>query len=254
MTSTSSVEARSRNLLLDSIDNIRDLGGLETYDGYRTREGKLYRSSAIHEVSPAEAETLASSLGLRLILDLRSHEECAGTGRGLLAQHVAAYANLPIFRFSHRSSGAVPDAGEISLFRYYIGYLEHSASQIAMAVRMLASDAHLPALFHCAAGKDRTGTLAAVLLDAVGVRHDQIIADYALTQERLDILMDRLSRTIHYSSMMQSLPAHTRDADPATMKALLEHLQEHHGGAAAWLQAAGVEKAVIERLRESMLE
>jgi hypothetical protein len=247
-------EALSRHLLLESIDNIRDLGGLTTHDGYRTRAGKLYRSSAIHEVSAAEAERLARALGVRLVLDLRTWEEIEGTGRGLLAQHVAPYVNLPLFSSEARSAGVVPDHNQPSLTRHYIGYLTHSAGQFAMAARLLASDAHLPALFHCAAGKDRTGTLAAVLLDAVGVKHEEIIADYALTRERLDLLMARLARTVHYKSMMKSAPAYTRDADPATMQELLDHLQGNYGGAAGWLQSIGVEASAIERLRAVTLE
>ena len=137
---------------------------------------------------------------------------------------------------------------------HYMTYLEHSPAQITIAMRLLASQAHLPALFHCAAGKDRTGILAAVLLDALGVRHDEIVNDYALTRERMQQLIARLQRDPYSREMLASVPPFALDADPATMAEVLAHLRDQYGGAQGWLRHHGLEPEVIGRLQEALLE
>ncbi len=244
----------SRHLLLDSVDNIRDLGGLTTHDGRRTRRGLLYRSSMVHEISTADAELLANDLGIRLIIDLRSQSEIKDTGRGLLAEHIPAYVNLPLFATDQRSVNILPDQRLPSLPAHYMGYLTKSAVQIAMAIRLLSFPAHLPAMFHCAAGKDRTGALAAVVLDAIGVRHEDIVDDYALTEERLEFLMARLNRSEHYRHVAANAPAYARGAKPETMQELLRMMQSELGGANQWLQSIGVEATTIEQLKNVLLE
>ncbi|MET0378610.1 MAG: tyrosine-protein phosphatase [Spongiibacteraceae bacterium] len=244
----------SRHMLLDSIDNIRDLGGLETSDGRRTRSGLLFRSSMVHEISEQDAALLAQDLGVRLIMDLRSAGEIEQTGRGLLAAHIPAYINLPLFATDKKSVNLLPDDRLPTLALHYMGYLKKSSAQIAMAVRLLAHTAHLPVVFHCAAGKDRTGTLAAVVLSAIGVRDQEIIDDYALTNERLEYLLARMSRSEHYRHVVDTAPAYTRGAHAETMQQLLQHMQSELGGAEVWLKNIGVEESTLEQLRHSLLE
>lgn len=243
----------SRHLTLEGVDNIRDLGGLHLADGRRTRFGLLLRSSAVHEVTGADAMQLARQRGVRLVIDLRSPAEIDRTGRGLISRHIAAYVNLPILASGELSARTLVDASHGSMLGHYLAYLENSHAQFVFAVRLLANSAHLPALFHCAAGKDRTGTLAALLLDALGVKHDEIIADYALTRERMPSLIERLRRDAFHRRTLDKVPAYALDADPATMAELLNHLRHYHGGAAAWLQAHGLEVDVIDKLRNSLL-
>ena len=243
-----------RHLAFEGIDNIRDLGGLNTTDGRRTRAGRLLRSSAVHEVTEEDVRRLTQLHGIRLVLDLRSHTEIDKTGRGLLSRWVEAYVNLPIRSTSTRAVDTLIDTSLPGMLEHYIGYLAHSHAQIAIAARLLASPAHLPALFHCAAGKDRTGVLTAVLLDALGVVHDEIVADYALSQERMQALITRLSREPDFKAIFDAVPPYALDAQPATMRDLLTHLQTEHGGASGWLQGHGLEAEVIERLKAALLE
>ena len=68
----------------------------------------------------------------------------------------------------------------------YVHLLDLGGPAFAKAANALVADGGTPALFHCSAGKDRTGVLAALLLDLAGVEHDAIVADYALTSERME--------------------------------------------------------------------
>lgn len=252
-TISAAVRNNGRHLSFEGIANIRDLGGLSTYDGRVIRNGMLLRSSAVHEVSDSDVKTLVHTLDVRMIIDLRSAGEIDRTGRGPLSRVVPAYVNLPILSSPLIRANTLPDAGLASLMLHYLAYLEHSSRQITTAVRILSDCAHLPALFHCAAGKDRTGLLAAVLLDAVGVRREEIVADYALTRERMPRVIARLEVDSHSRDVIARFPKYALDADPATMDELLTHLDTHFGGSGGWLLSHGVVASDLDNLKSTLL-
>jgi protein tyrosine/serine phosphatase len=109
-----------------------------------------------------------------------------------------------------------------------------------------------PALFHCAAGKDRTGVLAALVLDAVGVERDAIVADFALTNERLERVGARLRRMPTYSNYTSKLSNRDMGADPQTMIDVLATLDDRDGGAAGWLLANGLTDAELASLTAAL--
>jgi hypothetical protein len=243
----------SRHLSFESIHNIRDLGGLSTSDGRVIRAGMLLRSSAVDRVSERDARTLAHDMDMRIVIDLRSAGEVDRTGRGLLSQFIPAYVNLPILSTPRIRANVLPDTTLPSLTLHYLAYLEHSHRQISMAVRILSDHAHLPALFHCAVGKDRTGVLAAVLLDALGVRHEEISADYALSREHMPLVIASLQADSRSRAAIARVPSFVLDADPATMEELLIYLRTHFGGGSGWLRAHGVARGDIDNLKKALL-
>ena len=130
---------------------------------------------------------------------------------------------------------------------------ESAKQRIARVVTTLAeSDA--PAVYYCAAGKDRTGVVSAVLLGVLGVREEVIIADYAASQEKLDAIIDRLLATESYQEMLAVLPEDTQHAEPETMISLLDRLRERYGSVSEYALAAGVSRDGLERLRDRLLE
>ena len=108
------------------------------------------------------------------------------------------------------------------------------------------------AIFHCAAGKDRTGVLAALLLDAVGVERDAVVADFALTNERLERIGGRLRRMSTYSNYTGTLTLNDMSADPQTMIDVLAALDRDFGGAAGWLASAGLTADELASLRAAL--
>ena len=242
-----------RDIALRGADNVRDLGGLPTGDGRRTRHGRLIRSATLQELTETDVAALVDRIGLRLVVDLRLPEEAEGQGRGLLAERVRAYANLPLRTADMTRADVVRDMAGIDLLTHYVAFLEASGPEVVTAVRLLADPGNQPALFHCAAGKDRTGVLAAILLDAVGVEEPAIVADYAVTGAHMDRVVARLSRLPWYREPMSLLPAEAHLAAPQTMRRFLQHLHTRHGGAATWLMARGLEPAALDSLRWSLL-
>ncbi|MFI5954664.1 tyrosine-protein phosphatase [Cryptosporangium sp. NPDC051539] len=242
-----------RVLTLQGASNVRDLGGLSTVDDRQTRFGLLYRSDAPSELTPADVTELTGARGLRQIVDLRSVEETERDGLNPLQKAGLSYANHPMS--SDPGAGTVvPELLRGSMSGHYLGYLGSGAEGVVRAARLLTDPDRLPALVHCAAGKDRTGTLVAILLDAVGVRRDEIAADYAMTDDNMDAIVDRyLRRNAGLPTRMSNLPDDSRHARAQTIAEFLDQLTTVFGGGAGWLLAHGYADADLARFRAAFL-
>ncbi|MBF6182059.1 tyrosine-protein phosphatase [Nocardia otitidiscaviarum] len=237
------------------IDNLRDLGGLPVIGGGTTRFGVLYRSSTLQQATAADIELLLGELGLRTVVDLRLPDEVEREGYGPIATAAVTIANLPI-RKSPRSSLAardlVPDKTRVDLVELYGQLLRGSPEHIVETVRLLIDAERRSLLFHCAAGKDRTGVLAAVLLDAVGVTPEAIAHDYALTNERMARVRERLDVLPSYTGL-PPVSTGILAVEPEVMLRFLERMRADYGGAAKWLLANGLSAAELDILRETLV-
>jgi protein-tyrosine phosphatase len=250
---------------LEGNENVRDLGGLPTVAGGVTRPGVLLRSDTVQHLTAADVAWLRDSYGLRTILDLRAPKEVAVEGRGLLALEALDYYNVPFLPdvfldpsdpthdviVRERRGRGQADA--------YLDYLRLTDG-VATAIRLIASPGATPLLFHCAAGKDRTGVLSAFVLDLVGVERDAIVADYEATNERLWRIVARLSKQATYAASTPaptgpptSLPTGSNGRDiqarPETMRDLLAAIDEHWGGTQRWAADNGITPDHLARLR-----
>ncbi|WP_054814725.1 tyrosine-protein phosphatase [Nocardia arizonensis] len=246
-----------RALPLRGAVNARDLGGLRTGDGRRVRAMRVLRSDGLSELDGEDVTFLLDRCLLRMVLDLRAPGEIDTDGRGALSESVAIYRNTHVFgadRTRLDLSTVSPSGG---MLERYIGYLEHSADNIVTALDLLASMDNLPALVHCAAGKDRTGVVIAMLLAVLGVREEDIVADYAATGPNIAALRARAQRTATARSAgidMAAVPEWVFAADASTMRNFLSHLSVEFGGARAWAARAGLDEAARRRLVENLLE
>lgn len=230
--------------------NFRDLGGLPTEEGSRTRHGLLFRSDTVQELTEDDVDVLVHRLGLRLIVDLRGRAEVEREGRGLLADSAVRHVNLPL---DSKDERAIPDLSADTLVQHYLGYLLVSADTLADIFRMLSDDG-LPAVVHCAAGKDRTGVTTALLLRAVGVPVDIVAEDYALSGPAIPQILARLRRLPSYADRIDLLPAEVHACDARTMADFLVEVDEQFGSVQGFLCAAGVEPDVLDRLRARLVE
>ncbi len=240
-----------RRIELEGCYNFRDLGGYPTEDGARVRWRLLFRSDALHHLTPADVSRMLGEFAIGEIVDLRSSGELRSEGRGLLATESARFHHVPLF------DAALPEdtkqAAEYTLADRYFLMAEYAREPIARVIKTLA-DSTAPAVYHCAAGKDRTGVISAILLALLGVCDELIIADYAASQEKLDEIIDRLLTSEGYQGMLEALPPETLHAEPETMVSLLERIRARYGSMHGYARGIGVSDESIQRLRERLLE
>lgn len=251
------MEFPARLVPLTGSFNFRDLGGYPTGDGRTTRWARLFRSDTLHELTPEDVAHLRS-LGLATIVDLRTSRELDETGRGPLGPEPIAYHHLSVLEeTSGETVGeavAAPAPIEDDLSERYLWYLEVGRRALTSALELLGDPENLPLVFHCAAGKDRTGVLAAMVLDILGVPAEVIVEDYVITQERMERILDRYRDAPGFAERMAQIPPSRFSVEADTMIRFLAGLYERFGGGRRWAEEAGVEPARLDALEELLLE
>ncbi len=239
-----------RTIALSGCLNFRDVGGYPTADGRQVRWRQVFRSDALHHLTVKDVARLRDEIRLGTIIDLRSTGELESEGRGALGSEAMVFHHLPFFDGNTSRSAAPP---MMKLADLYVMMAEFAKTPIGAVLNLLA-DCDFPAVYHCAAGKDRTGVLSAILLSLLGVPDEVIVADYAVTKDNLDAIVSRLMSTRGYQEMLVSLPPDTMHAEPETMIGFLASLREKYGSAEEYARSAGVADTAIERLRGRLIE
>ena len=240
-----------RRIDLPGCANFRDLGGYPARGGMRLRWRRLFRSDALHGLTPEGVDRVVDELGIGAIVDLRSTGEVGFDGRGLLRDRSPAYHHLPLFEGPLTVDPEL--VNRFSLAERYFLMVERAKVPIARVVTALA-ECSTPVVYHCTAGKDRTGLISAIVLGLLGVPDEFVVADYAATQDNLTAIIDRLMQSVGYRDVIDSLPADTLHANPETMFSLLDHLRDRYGSFRGYASDIGLSDAVIHRLKGSLLE
>jgi protein-tyrosine phosphatase len=246
-----------RKLTLSGCGNFRDLGGYEAADGRTVRWRVLFRSDALTWLTAEDIETLTSQ-GLQLAagFDLRTPQELALMAPGIVFESGARHHHMPFIPQlgddPQRMRQVALATGEIAAAEYMtMASLSHTC--FYGLYNALASEDSYPAAFYCAAGKDRTGMVSAVLLRTLGVPDEQIVEDYALTGppdlERMRRRLEVMGREFDPAFDPAKLAAR-----PDTMQHFLRAFDEQYGSAQAFLAECGVTERVIEQVREHLLE
>ncbi|WP_328823327.1 tyrosine-protein phosphatase [Metallococcus carri] len=254
---------------LDGAVNVRDVGGLPTEDGGRIAEHRLIRADNLQDLSEADIDHLRAGLGVTDIVDLRANIERAIEGEGPLQRYDVTHHHLSllpedegqdavevaedaVLPWSPNADRTRPERSpdEIAIGPYF-GYLLDRPDAVAEALRVVATSEGATVV-HCAAGKDRTGTVVAMALDVAGVAPEVIAEEYALTSERIERVVERLGRRPAYAEAMQgtTLDQHVPQAE--TMVRLLDAIRERWGGSAGWLRTQGWSEDEIRGLRAAL--
>jgi protein-tyrosine phosphatase len=210
------METRERLLALVGAYNFRDLGGYPTADGRFTRWGRLFRSDALHELTAEDLQVLRQ-VGLASVIDLRTATELERTGRGPLGEEPIAYLHASVLQEEGGESVATPAPPEGDQAERYMWYLNVGRDALTEALTTAADPVNQPVVFHCAAGKDRTGVLAALILDILGVDRSAIVEDYTITATRMELILKRLRRDPVWGDHVAEIPAHQVHAEASTM-------------------------------------
>jgi protein-tyrosine phosphatase len=240
--------------------NFRDLGGHSGRDG-RVRRGRLYRSATTHAITRNGLARLAGDYGLRTVIDLRSEDEIAEYGTPPYADAGVGYLHAPVVT---RGRATPPEivaryrremrAGSFDWTASYLRMIEDGGDAFRRVFEALATPAALPAVFHCIAGRDRTGVAAALLLGALGVSADDIAADYALTGAHLRRHSHRFARQAERLELDPAQMAAILETEAEAMHRFLDEVTRRHGSVTGAVEALGVDTTTIADLRAALLE
>lgn len=244
------VDDQQRIVQADGGCNIRDLGGYRAADGGMTRWGVLYRSAGLHRLT-AEGRAALAARGIRTVIDLRHARETEAKPN-VFAGGADGVDYVRISLLNPAGAGAASETIR-SLGELYIAMLDRAGEPIRLAFERIADAEGHAVLFHCAAGKDRTGVVAALLLALAGVPHAAIAEDYAMTGACIAPIMDEL-REGRPETVTAEQYEIVLGSEPADMLAMLRHLDDQYGGAAAYLRGIGLSEARIEALRERLVQ
>lgn len=234
-------------LPLDSVWNVRDLGGYPTSDGGVTAPHRFLRSATLHEITPEDQQALYD-YGVRLVVDLRSLFELGEAPNPMRGYRDVAYCNVPLDDEIQAEGleGHFPD----NMGEMYVRLLDHNQAAMARVLTLLSA-APGCALFHCTAGKDRTGVIAMLLLDAAGVEEDVIIADYAATEGYMQGMF-AVQRAM-LDRMGVSYPESIFQSQPTFLRLALDHLRARYGTALAYFRAIGLEEQTVAHLLDKLV-
>lgn len=234
-----------RHWQLPDAHNIRDLGGYAGAGGVATGWGRLLRGDDLWHLSEGSRRALVDR-GLALVIDLRGLHEIAHQPNPFAAHATVLYRNIALFD-RLEPIGTLP--APLNMAARYCEALDRCGARLADVLAAIAEAPEGIVLFHCTAGKDRTGIVAALLLLAAGVTEDEIAADYVLTAELGQAMLERLRERALARGADPAQVSLMLASDEITIRTMLAHLRERHGGIAAYLAAIGLSPARIERLR-----
>lgn len=245
---------------INSIANFRDYGGFATGDGYRVKEGRLFRSGLLCDLDEKGQQRLAD-LDVRVICDMRSQEECR-VNPAPEFKHAPRYLNLPIEpgkRLAELPLGTPQVTPEQRAERLQVIYVElaedHAHVYAKYFQELLALEAGA-SLLHCTAGKDRTGFGAAIVLRSLGVSEDEVMGDYLRTNETLDFgrfIAPRL-KAYYKLDFTPEFAKEVAQARTNFLEAAFKAIDDRWGSFLAYLERGlGMTEARVVRLRDLYL-
>lgn len=256
------VVAAERRVVLDGTLNFRDLGGYTGAGGRPVRWGRVFRSDHLGALTEADVDRLVG-LGVRTVVDFQGAHEYAADRRRVLPEATIRRIERPIIDgpadgvtfYDRVMRGEISRFEVADLTTFYLRTLERSAGTFGEVLTLIADPAHHAVVFHCRAGKDRTGLTAALLLGALGVSDEDILDDYELTNRyrsgrRMEEVRPELAaRGIDIDDFWPLFLA-PRDA----LAGALTGMGERHGSIEGYLrEAAGLDAGTLDDLRRHLL-
>jgi protein-tyrosine phosphatase len=260
MNETMKLSPDDRTPGLTGAHNFRDIGGYAAAGGQVVR-GKVFRSGTLAALTDDD-HAVMDALGIKVICDFRSTRE-----RRDKPSRFAPAATFEILARDHETSaadliramaapGATPETSRQKMIdAYRILPYEQAESYTGFFNRIVAGD--MPIVFHCSAGKDRTGIAAALLLDVLGVARETVIEDYMVTDRFIDGLVT-IIKNDPGSRRLEAIPeyiwAPLVTADRAYIETMFETVEARHGNAEGFMrEVLGMDDAAMAALRRQLV-
>ncbi len=235
-----------RLIPLDSMTNTRDLGGYETQEGRYTKAHHYVRASSPANLSDEDLDKLYD-YGVRVSIDLRSDFE-----KEVQPSRLNGYKDIENYEVNLMDSAVVKVVPkEIKEYKdlggVYIFILEAHKEAIKKVFDIFLKYPYECILFHCSAGKDRTGIISGLLLELAGCHDYDIVKDYSESYGNNEEMLDKLK------DIMDEDTEEYLKSSPRYMLIMLDYLREHYGSAQAYLLDIGLSEEEVEDIKEMFL-
>ncbi|WP_454852070.1 tyrosine-protein phosphatase [Rhizobium binxianense] len=245
--------ALDRLIPLEGAYNVRDLGGYATRTQATTRWRSLLRGDGLHELSEADIEKLLQ-VGVTTVIDLRNTQETALERNPFEAHASVRFHNTSLFHaLAPIEMATAAGGGGFDIAMRYREALDNCREAIGEVLRLIAAAPDGAVLFHCSAGKDRTGIISAILLSVADVEDAVIVADYALTSTISGPLIGRLRERALRRGTDPALIERFLACEPQMMQATLDYIRSRYGSPAGYLAGLGFTDMELNRLRRRLL-
>ena len=228
-----------RKIILEGAHNVRDIGGYKIDQNHITKWRKFIRSDGLENLTKNDIEKLLD-YGLKIDIDLRSKQEYDIWKDKLIDVEDISYFSVELLKDLEITSK--------TLGGLYVDTLESCKKEIYDVFKIILANLDKTILFHCSAGKDRTGMIAAILLMIAGVSHKDIVDDYAVTRENLAQIIDKFSYE-NDENLKNYLGSETEH-----MEKFLNYIEKKYGKIEVYLESIGINKEEIYILKEGFSE
>ena len=230
--------------------NVRDLGGLRTKDRRISRPGVIYRGDSLDGITPGDAKILFDKLGIGTIIDLRTKAE---------TETKELHFPVDYHRFSVLVEGRLghepfPSDDPVELAKVYLSNIDSGRNAVKGTFDLIATNlqAGVATLFHCAAGRDRTGIMSALLLGLAGVTDGQIAMDYVQSNRNARRVTKRLAENPLYANG-DNKDREIIFLDERTILGFMRLLRERFGGPREFCLDSGVSPETIAVIEDKFV-
>lgn len=228
-------------LNLDGTKNTRDLGGYKTFNGKILNYNLFFRSDNTNNLTDVDIQKLKEEYNLKYVIDLRYDTEIASTPDRLQNVEGIKYFNIPLYISKEQMRDLIK--GNIDLGDAYIESLNQKemVKNIFDTIANIDNDGSL--LFHCTNGKDRTGTVAALILGLCGVSNEDIINNYSVTYELIK----------NNESVKKGIEKYGTDvifkSDSKYMEKLVRYIQSNFENTENYLLSCGISQENLNNIK-----
>jgi len=251
-------QSYSRHIHFESVLNFRDLGGYRTHDGRTVAWRRLFRSAALHKMNESDIAKLNRDISPRAVIDLRSPRAPDQNPEIVLLNEIGSrYYSIP-FRpdtLAYVKDEVSAHANATNMGAIYLDRISDKpfGERLVDALEIIAERANHPLVFHCSAGKDRTGVLAAMVLTAVGIVNEEVVEDYTRSAPFMIDIRAHMSSDPETAQGVKALPNFQWEASAESMTAFLSLLAQKYGSADGYLKAHGARPSLVDRLKAALL-
>ena len=232
-------------LPLEGVENCRDLGGYGTVNVGQTKWGAFLRSSDMNKLTSSDIDFLAD-YGVKTVIDLRGADEIDRSPNPLAEIKSFDYVNIP---FAGQPILELNGLANLTMGDFYVKLLAES-EYVKTIFETIGQSIDGGVVFHCSAGKDRTGILAMLLLGLAGVARKDIISNYEVSYTNLEsfhgVIKDQLSAF--------NVPESFLFSDREYIILAYDYIIENHGDFERYLRSKGISQDVLNRVKEQLVQ